>query len=254
MNGKVVVVTGASKGIGLATSRAFADRGARVVMLARSPRHLAAEAEDIGDRALAIATDIGEPDQVRAAFDRIAQDFGRVDVLVNNAGIAALTSIEQATDDVIARSMATNLLGPIYTTRAAIPLLKAAGGGDVINISSESTTAPFPYLSLYAASKGGLEVFAKAALAELKPYGIRVTVVLCGATMTDFASDWDADVMADFFAAAQKGGHLAQVSAGQPMQPADVADALVFVASRPDGQMVDLLHVRSHHSDEAAVT
>lgn len=255
MEGKVVVVTGASKGIGRATSRAFAARGAQVVMLARSRERLEAEADSIGANAHAIAVDIGDPDQVNAAFEQIGAEHGRVDTLVNNAGVAVLTSIQDATDEQILRSVSTNLLGPIYATRAAIPMLRATGGGDIINISSESTMSPFPFLALYAASKGGLEVFAKAALTELKPYGIRVTVVLCGATTTEFASEWDAEVMVRFFDAAQQSGHLALASAGQPMNPADVADALVFVASRPAGQMIDLLHVRSHHSggEEALV-
>ncbi|MCU1426865.1 MAG: short-chain dehydrogenase/reductase [Actinomycetia bacterium] len=250
MEGKVVVVTGASKGIGLATSRAFAARGAHVVMLARSRERLDKEASNIGDRALPICADVGDPTQVRNAFEHVAAVHGRIDVLVNNAGVAELTSIEDATDDQIVGSIATNLLGPIYTTRAAIPLLKASGGGSVINISSESTMAPFPYLSLYASAKGGLETFARAALAELKPYGIRVTVVVCGATLTEFASDWDPEVMTRFFAAAQESGHLALTSAGQPMQPEAVADALLYIASRPAGQMIDVLHVRSHDTGD----
>jgi NAD(P)-dependent dehydrogenase (short-subunit alcohol dehydrogenase family) len=251
---KVVVVTGASRGIGLAASRAFAERGARVAMLARSSERLLAEADSIGDGALPIVADVSDPNDVRAAFAHIESEWGRVDVLLNNAGVAVLTSIEEATDAEIAQSMATNLLGPVYTTRAAIPLLRAAGGGDVINISSESTMSPFPFLSLYAASKGGLEIFTKAALTELKPLGIRVTVVVCGATMTDFASGWEPQTMERFFAAAQESGHLSLVSAGQPMSPADVADALVYVASRPAGQIIDVLHIRSHpQRDEPSV-
>jgi NAD(P)-dependent dehydrogenase (short-subunit alcohol dehydrogenase family) len=251
---KVVVVTGASKGIGLAASRAFVERGANVAMLARSSDRLGAEARSIGEGALAIAADVSDPESVRKAFARIASQWGRVDVLLNNAGVAVLTSIEDATDAEIEQSMATNLLGPVYTTRAAIPLLRAAGGGSVINISSESTMSPFPFLSLYAASKGGLETFTKAAHTELKPLGIRVTVVVCGATMTEFASAWEPQTMERFFAAAQESGHLAHVSAGQPMSPADVADALVYVASRPSGQIIDVLHIRSHpEPDEPSV-
>jgi NAD(P)-dependent dehydrogenase (short-subunit alcohol dehydrogenase family) len=217
-------------------------------MLARSRDRLEAEAAAIGENARALAVDIGDPAQVTAAFQQIGAEYGHVDVLVNNAGVAVLTSIEDATDEQILQSISTNLLGPIYATRAATPLLRLTGAGDVINISSESTMSPFPFLALYAAAKGGLEVFAKAALTELKPYGIRVTLVVCGATTTDFASGWDADVMVRFFEAAQQSGHLALTSAGQPMNPADVAEALLFVASRPAGQMIDVLHVRSHHS------
>jgi NAD(P)-dependent dehydrogenase (short-subunit alcohol dehydrogenase family) len=242
----VVAVTGASKGIGLATARAFSRSGARVVMLARSADRLAAAAEQIGDRATPIAADVGDPDDVRRAFSTIEAKFGGLDVLVNNAGVAVLSNIEDATDDQIAQSVGTNLLGPVYTTRAAIPLFKKRGRGDIINISTESTMSPLPFLGLYAATKAGMETFSKASLSELKPFGIRVTVVLCGTTMTEFGRDWDTDVLARFLEAAQASGHLATASAGQPMDPGDVADALVFIATRPPNQIVDVMHVRAH--------
>lgn len=251
VDGKVVAVTGASKGIGLATCRAFVARGARVAMIARSGDLLSAEAEQLGPDALPIVADVGEPDAVRSAFGTIASKFGRLDVLVNNAGAAVLTPIEEASDADIERSFATNLLGPIYATRAAIPLFRATGRGDIINISSESTMLPFPFLALYAASKGGLETFTKAAVSELKPLGIRVTTVVCGATFSEFASDWDPDMTRRFFEAAQASGHLAFASAGLPMQPADVADALVYVATRPPHQTIDLIHVRAHHTGDS---
>jgi NAD(P)-dependent dehydrogenase (short-subunit alcohol dehydrogenase family) len=162
-----------------------------------------------------------------------------------------LSSIEESTDEDIARSVETNFLGPIYTTRAAIGLFKRHGRGDIINISSESTMFPFPYLSLYAATKAGLETFTKATLSEVKPLGIRVTVVVCGSTTTEFGTDWDPEVAGRFFTAAQESGHLAMASAGQPMDPSEVADALVFIATRPENQIVDVMHVRSHNNVDA---
>jgi len=245
-----VVVTGASKGIGFASSMAFAARGAHVVMLARSGERLRQSAAEIGPLALPIVADVGDPDDVRAAFDQIDDAFGRLDVLINNAGSAVLTNIEEATDEQIQLSIGTNLLGPIYTTRAAIPLFTRTGRGDIINVSSESTLNPFPFLGLYAATKAGLETFSRAALAELKPRGIRVTVVVCGTTTTEFGSEWDPEVTLRFLTAAQQSGHLAFAGAGQPMEPSDVADTLVYVATRPPGQILDLLHVRSHHSSD----
>jgi NAD(P)-dependent dehydrogenase (short-subunit alcohol dehydrogenase family) len=242
----VVAVTGASKGIGLAAARAFSRAGARVVMLARSADRLAVEAEGVGDRAMPIAADVGNPNDVRRAFAMIEAEFGGLDVLVNNAGVAVLSNIEDATDEQIAQSVGTNLLGPVYTTRAAIPLFKKRGRGDVINISTESTLSPFPFLGLYAATKAGMETFSKASLSELKPLGVRVTVVLCGPTMTEFGTDWNAEVLARFIDAAQASGHLASSSAGQPMDPDDVANALVFIATRPPNQIVDVMHVRAH--------
>ena len=131
-------------------------------MLARSGERLRQAAAEIGPRALPIVADVGDPDDIRAAFTEIGDTFGRLDVLINNAGSAVLTNIEEATDEQIQLSIATNLLGPIYTTRAAIPLFKRTGRGDIINVSSESTLMPFPYLGLYAATKAGMETFARA--------------------------------------------------------------------------------------------
>src|SRR4029079_8468705 len=100
----------------------------------------------------------------------------------------------EATDQQVDEVVATNLKGPIYVTRAAIPLLRARGGGDLIHISSEAVAMPFPYLGLYAASKGGLETFGLACAAELAPERVRVTTLVCGTTMSEFGASWDAEV------------------------------------------------------------
>ncbi len=254
LRGRVVVVTGASRGIGAAAARAFCEAGAHVAMLARSGDQLAAEAAAIGELAVPIVADVSDPDDVRRAFARIDDELGGVDVLVNNAGVTPLSPIDELTDAQIAETVGTNLLGPIYTTRAAIPLLRRHGRGDIINISSESTALPFPYLGLYAASKAGLETFSEATTAELKGSGIRVTVVVCGTTMTEFGRDWHPDVVARFLQAASESGHLAFASAGQPMDPADVARTLVFVATRPRSQVVDHVRVRAHNAVDVAAT
>jgi NAD(P)-dependent dehydrogenase (short-subunit alcohol dehydrogenase family) len=219
-------------------------------MLARSVERLEGAASTIGDAALPISTDVGDPQSVRRAFERIAATCDRLDVVVNNAGVATLTSIEEATDADLARTFATNLLGPIHMTRSAIPLLRNSGGGDIINISSESTMMPFPYLALYAASKGGLETFGRAAQAELKPIGVRVSTLVCGATETEFGTDWNPGVVAKFLEAAQQSGHLAFVSAGSLLRPDDIADALVHIATRPPHQTIDVMHVRSHSTSD----
>src|SRR6266540_143815 len=130
LHGRVVVVVGASAGIGLATARRCAAEGADVVMLARGRDRLVAAAAEVGDRATAIVCDITQPDSVRAAFGQIEAKFGKLDALLNVAGVARIRRIEDATDDDIAFVVGVNLLGPIYTTRAAIPLMRAAGAGD----------------------------------------------------------------------------------------------------------------------------
>lgn len=138
-SGKVVVVSGASTGVGRALAKRFAEDGATVVMFARRKDRLDDAAAEIGEQAIPIPTDITSSASVRAAFEEIAHRFERVDVLVNMAGVTRVRHIEEASDDDIAISVGTNLIGPMYTIRSAVPLLKAAGGGDIVNVSSEIT-------------------------------------------------------------------------------------------------------------------
>src|SRR5688572_21306922 len=128
--GKVVAVVGASSGIGLATAERFAAEGADVVVMARGKDRLADVAAAIGKQATAVPVDAADPTSVRTAFAAIDDKFGRLDALLNVAGVARVRLIADATDDDIAFVIGTNFLGPIYTARSAIPLLQRAGGGD----------------------------------------------------------------------------------------------------------------------------
>src|SRR6201996_9068247 len=157
--GKVVVVSGASMGVGRATAERFARDGATVVLLARRKLLLDEVAETIGANAVPIVTDVTCSTDVSAAFEQGAAQFGRVDVLVNSAGASRIRLIEEARDEDLAVTGNPNLVAGIYTARAAIPLLRAAGGGDIINISSEITLDDMPLITLYAATKHGLSGF-----------------------------------------------------------------------------------------------
>ncbi|MDT5096100.1 MAG: hypothetical protein QOH60_5463 [Mycobacterium sp.] len=245
MDGKVVVVSGASLGVGKATAERFAQDGATVVLLARRKVLLDEIAEAIGPNAVPIATDVTCSTQVRAAFEQVAVQFGRIDVLVNSAGASRIRLIEEASDEDIAVTVNTNLLAPIYTTRAAIPLLRAAGGGDIMNISSEITLDHLPMMSLYAASKRGLNGFTEAMTKELRRESIRVTLVILGAvggtgihenfTQADLDRAmpvWEAD------------GYLTRMSGTELLLAATVADALHDVLTRPRELMMDVVHVR----------
>src|SRR5207247_2531882 len=117
-------------------------------------------------------------------FEVIGARFGKLDALLNVAGVARIRRIEDATDDDIAYVFGINLLGPVYTTRAAIPLLRRAGGGDIVNVSSEITGDYLPAMVLYGASKTGLEGFSRMMTHELKQDGIRVSVFVAGSTAT----------------------------------------------------------------------
>src|SRR5215471_1857379 len=194
LEGKVTVGTGATSGSGRGVARRFGAEGADVVLLARGKERLEAEAEALGPRALGIVTDVGDADSVRAAFAEIEDRFGRVDALVNNAAVYRPCPVDELSDFDIERQVRTNFLGPVHTCRAAIPLLRAAGGGDIVNTSSESTLDPFPMLSMYVSTKAALEAFSRTLMTELQDDDIRVTVLVQGvAGDGEGSTDWSWD-------------------------------------------------------------
>ena len=168
LDGKVAAVTGSTSGSGRGIAKRFVEEGAHVVLLARGPERLAEFAAELGDRAVPIATDVGDPDGVRAAFEQIEERFGKLDILINNAAVYRPCMVELLSDGDIMQQVSTNFLGPVYTSRAAIRLLRAAGGGDIVNVSSESTLDPFPMLSMYVATKVALEMFDRILAEELR--------------------------------------------------------------------------------------
>jgi NAD(P)-dependent dehydrogenase (short-subunit alcohol dehydrogenase family) len=250
--GKVAAITGATSGSGRAIARRMAHEGASTVLLARGKDRLLAEAAAMGERAVPIVTDVGSADSVQAAFAEISERFGRLDVLVNNAAVYRPCSVADLSDADITQQLNTNLLGPILTCRAAIPLLRAAGGGDIVNTSSESTLDPFPMLSIYVATKAALEIFSRTLMCEVQDDDIRVTVVVQGTAHDGEGStdwEWDPDNAAAAMALWTERGYLAKVhgragSAGQSVD--DIADVHVYVVTRPRGQKLDTVYVRSY--------
>ena len=250
--GKVAVVSGSTSGSGRAIARRFVAEGATVVLLARGKERLLAEAEVHGDGAIPIVTDVGDSDSVRNAFSEIDERFGKLDILVNNAAVYRPCLAEDLSDFDIERQVRTNYLGPVHTCRAAIPLLRAAGGGDIVNTSSESTLDPFPMLSMYVSSKAALEAFSRTLMTELQQDDIRVTVVVQGvATDGDGSTDWSwgPEQAAAAYQLWTERGYLARVlgregSAGQSVD--DIADVHLYVITRPRGQKLDTIHVRSY--------
>jgi NAD(P)-dependent dehydrogenase (short-subunit alcohol dehydrogenase family) len=245
MSGKIAVISGASTGVGRATAIRLADDGATVVLLARRKLLLDEVVEVIGTGAVPIVTDVTSSPEVRAAFDQIADQFGRIDVLSNSAGASRIRLIEEASDEDIAVAVNTNLVAPIYTTRAAIPLLRAAGGGDIMNISSEITLDHMPLMTLYAATKRGLNGFTESMSKELRRECIRVTLVILGAVGDTAIHEnfgpgdierawpiWEAD------------GYLTRMSGTKLLTSATVADVLHDVITRPRELMMDVVHIR----------
>lgn len=176
--GKTIVITGAGAGLGRALARRFASEGETVILLGRTLSKVQELAEEFGGTAMAVECDVASADSVRKAFATIAEKHPKIDVLINNAAIYEPFTVAEATDAQIDGIIATNLNGPIYCCRAAIPMLEK--GGQIINVGSESIAVPFVMLSLYQCTKAGLERFTEALVEELEPAGIRVTTVRAG--------------------------------------------------------------------------
>lgn len=190
---KTIVITGAGVGLGRTLARRFAADGDTVVLLGRTASKVEAAAAEIGERALAIGCDVGNPEQVRAAFAQIAERFGKIDVLINNAAFFEPSTIAEASDEHILKTINTNLCGAMFCARAAIPLMER--GGHIINVSSESIEVHFAHLIAYQASKAGLERFSLNLHRELESTGVRVTIVRAGQMMEE-GKHWDVDPQA----------------------------------------------------------
>src|SRR5688572_22447890 len=160
LNGKVAVVTGASKGIGAATARALAAAGAAVVVNYASSKDAAdkivAGIKAGGGRAIAVKADVGKSAEVQALVEAAKSAFGKVDILVNNAGVYGFEPIEDVTEEKFHRYFDTNVLGTLLATREAVKQF-GNGGGSVINISSIGATSAIPNIAMYAATKGAQE-------------------------------------------------------------------------------------------------
>jgi NAD(P)-dependent dehydrogenase (short-subunit alcohol dehydrogenase family) len=185
--GKVVIVTGGSKGLGRAMALGFAEAGADVVVASRKLgpcETVADEVRAMGRQALAVRCHVGDWDQCGALVDAAVAEFGRIDVLVNNAGIAPVPpSLIDITADLFDKTIAVNLKGPLRLTALAAEHMSP--GGSVINISSKASLHPTSFTVVYAAAKAGLNAFTKAAANELGPRGIRVNAIVCGTFRTD---------------------------------------------------------------------
>src|ERR1700730_15633427 len=197
---KVALVTGAARGIGLATARRFLAEGWRVALLDIEHKLLqgAVAALDNPDYTLALHCDVSDARAVTAAIDTVAKRFGRLDALVNNAGVAVFAPLLQTSDEDWNRVLAVNLGGPFICTKAAVPLMREHGGA-IVNITSNSAVRAFPLRSAYGNSKAGLAHLTKQLAVELAPLGIRVNGVAPGPVDTAMAKQvHTAEIRADY--------------------------------------------------------
>ena len=186
MQGKVVAITGASRGIGAAAARAFAAAGAKVALLARSQREIDALAAEIGAEALAMRCDVADWTSVEQAVATVVQRFGRLDVLVNNAGtIDPIARLSDADPTAWGQAIDVNLKGVFHGMRAAIPVMRAQGGGTIINVSSGAARNALEGWSSYCAGKAGALMLTQAAHLEEGPHGIRVLGLSPGTVATE---------------------------------------------------------------------
>jgi len=192
LHGKIVIVTGASSGIGAVSARAFAQAGAQVVLAARRVERLEAVAQAIratGADALVVPADLGQLADIQNLVRQTLARFGRVDVLFNNAGFGRLDWLEKldpVTD--IEALVAVNVLGVVQTTRQVLPVMIEQRSGHIVNMASVAGLIGTPTYSIYAASKFAVRGFSEALRREVEPWGIRVSLICPGGVATEFAS------------------------------------------------------------------
>ncbi len=186
--GKVVLVTGASSGIGEATARLLAERGAKVALAARSREKLDALAAELPDT-FVITADMTREDEVRAMVAATHAHYGRLDVLINNAGQGYYSPVEQIDPAAYRETLELNVIGPLVAMQAAIPLMRAQGAGAIVNISSGTALGTFPGVSAYSSTKRALNGLSLTARRELENDGIIVSVMSPYRTDTEFAAN-----------------------------------------------------------------
>jgi NAD(P)-dependent dehydrogenase (short-subunit alcohol dehydrogenase family) len=186
MRNKVWFITGTSRGFGRVWAQAALARGDRVAATARDVKTLAPLVERYGDLVMPLTLDVANKAAAAAAIALAHERFGRLDVVVNNAGYGLFGAIEEVSESEARAQLETNLFGALWVTQAALPIMRAQGSGHIIQVSSIGGVNAFPTVGLYHASKWGLEGFSQSLAAEVAGFGIKVTIVEPGG----FATDW----------------------------------------------------------------
>ena len=220
--GRVAIVTGAGRGIGLAVARGLIAAGAEVWLNARGDGSLDAVCAELGSLARPLNFDVTDPAAIRAGFARVQKESGRLDILVNNAGVMRGAVIEMASVDLIDATLATNLRGVLICAQYATRLMARGGGGSIVNVTSILGRFGLAGQAVYAASKAGVIGATLSLAKELAPRQIRVNAVAPGMIDTELLAE---------LPEAKREAQLAAIGMGRIGRPEDVADACVFLAS-----------------------
>ncbi len=238
LSGQAVAITGASSGIGEAAALALAEAGAAVALGARRLdriEELAARIEQEGGRAIAVSCDVGEEEQAREFVQRAHRELGRLDVLVNNAGVMLLGPIEDAPTDEWRTMIHANVFGVLYCTHAALPLMRAQGGGHVVNVSSVAGRVARAGSGVYNLTKWGVGAFSEALRQECVPLGVRVTIIEPGAVATELVGHNRPAVIE------QMAKNFQGVT---PMRSEDIARAILYAVGQPPGVSINEVLIR----------
>lgn len=236
MSGKVWFITGSSRGLGLELAKAVLAAGHRLVATARNPESLQGLALQHGDRVRVLELDVTQSGSARAAVAAAVAAFGRLDVVVNNAGYANVNSIEDVAEDDFRAQVETNFFGVVNVTRAVLPVLRAQGAGHIIQISSVGDRTVVEGLSAYQSSKFAVGGFSEVLAKEVAAFGVHVTIAEPGGMRTDWAGS---SMRVDPIQPAYRGtvgvmaAHMRDNADGAQSDPAKVAGALLAVADEP---------------------
>ena len=230
-DGQLAIVTGGSRGIGLATATMLARGAARVVLVARGADALAAAAQSLGPHVSGVTCDIGDRNAVETAIETIRSTHGTPHILVNNAGVFRLATVEQTAPDDFATALQVNLFAPFLFVRAFLAAMKQDRAGHIVTIGSIADRSTFPENAAYAASKFGARAMHEVLRAELKGSGVRASLVSPGPVDTRLWDELNPDTRAGF------------TPRREMLSPNAVAEAVEFALSRPAEVNIDELRL-----------
>jgi NAD(P)-dependent dehydrogenase (short-subunit alcohol dehydrogenase family) len=236
---KVWLITGAGSGIGAGTAKAAVQAGDRVVATARNLDKVRNALREVAGENLAfVQLDVADEGQAKAAVEEAVQQFGRIDVLVNNAGYSLLGNFEEMTTTDLERQFATNFYGVVYVMRAVLPVLRKQRSGHIINISSVAGVVGLKHCAAYGATKFAVEGLSLSVAAEVEPFGIKITVVEPGFFRTDLLDTRNVgyanNTIEDYKAEGSTREMWSPYHGTQPGDPAKLGDALVKIAAMED--------------------